>query len=252
MLSMPDHSYATALARVHDRIEAACSTSGRPTDSVRLLLAVKTQSASAIRAAVTCEIAAHSDRAILIGENRVQELVTKAPELSDLALTTHRIGPLQTNKINHALRALARHSGACIESIDSHACAAKVADRVRRQPDTPPLDVFLQVNVSQEASKAGVCPAEALDTAQSIAGLDGLRLRGFMAIAQASTNESAVRTSFARLRAIRDAVVASGNDAARHATELSMGMSRDLEWAIAEGATIVRIGSAVFGARTPA
>lgn len=283
--SSPAHAtYADALARVHDRIERAqddagllsrrASDSGSGLSPVRLLLATKTQDAAAVRAAVLADRAAGRDPAVLVGENRVQELTAKAPDLADLGLTAHLIGPLQSNKVNHALRALAQHGRGCIETVDSLALAEKIGSRVlaaaaetgasdvrsadsqtslatASEPTTASatLDVYVQVNVSGEESKAGVSPEAAVDLALAVAEVRGLRLCGFMTIGAQSTDEGLVRAGFARLREIRDEVLGSGSQATRTATELSMGMSQDLEWAVAEGATLVRVGSAVFGAR---
>ena len=277
--SSPAHAtYADALARVHDRIEQARSDAGlgssgvrdsdEATSSVRLLLATKTQDAAAVRAAVQADRAAGRGSPVLVGENRVQELTEKAPALADLGLTAHLIGPLQSNKVNHALRALAQHGRGCIETVDSLALAEKIGSRVlasaaasptaaqvggHLEPSAPPasavLDVYVQVNVSGEESKAGVSPDAAVDLALAVAEVGGLRLSGFMTIGARSTDEGLVRAGFARLREIRDEVIGSGAHGTQDARELSMGMSQDLEWAVAEGATIVRVGSAVFGAR---
>lgn len=277
--SSPAHAtYADALARVHDRIEQArsdaelgssgVSNSDEATSSVRLLLATKTQDAAAVRAAVQADRAAGRGSPVLVGENRVQELTEKAPALADLGLTAHLIGPLQSNKVNHALRALAQHGRGCIETVDSLALAEKIGSRVlasaaaspaaaqaggHLEPSAPPasavLDVYVQVNVSGEESKAGVSPDAAVDVALAVAQVGGLRLSGFMTIGARSTDEGLVRAGFARLREIRDEVIGSGAYGTQGARELSMGMSQDLEWAVAEGATIVRVGSAVFGAR---
>ena len=243
MLSMSD-TVALALERVQGRIASACRAVGRDPADVRLLLATKTQPADVVLAAVRSA----PSGAVLIGENRVQELVDKAPALADQRLGVHLIGPLQSNKINHALRALALHGRACIETVDSLDLATKLSTRVDAGP-LAPLDVMIQVNVSGEESKAGVFPEYASDLAQEVASLAGLTLRGFMTIASPTLDEGVARAEFARLRSVRDEVTASGAAGTALAEELSMGMSRDLEWAIAEGATIVRVGSAVFGAR---
>ena len=243
MLSMPD-TVAYALARVQERIDSACHAAGRETAGVRLLLATKTQPAGVVREAVSSA----APGTVLIGENRVQELVEKAPALADLQVAAHLIGPLQSNKINHALRALAVHGHACVETVDSLPLAEKLSARVAGGP-LDRLDVMIQVNVSGEETKAGVAPDRAVDLAQEVAGLPGLTLRGFMTIASPTQDEEVARAEFALLRSVRDQVAGSGTAGTAQAQELSMGMSRDLEWAVAEGATIVRVGSAVFGAR---
>lgn len=251
MLPMPITSFGSALARVHDRIDVACAAAGRQAQEVQLLLATKTQSATDIRTALLADTEVRAGRrpATMVGENRAQELVAKAPELADLALTAHFIGPLQSNKINQVLRALALHGNACVETVDSVELAERLGSRLATAGLLAPLDVLIQVNVSAELTKAGVAPDEAGDLATAVAQVPGLRLAGFMTIAERSPDESRVRASFARLRQVRDAVTGSGLPGTASATTLSMGMSGDLEWAIAEGATVVRVGSAVFGAR---
>jgi len=227
------------LARVRDRIAAAETAAGRPTGSVRLLLATKTQDAAAVRAALLADAAAAAATAtetvppVLLGENRVQELVAKAPELTDLRPELHLIGPLQSNKVNAALR-----WADCVQSVDS----AELAERLHRRCAVldRTLDVFVQVNVSGEPTKSGVAPRDTLALAETVRSLDRLRLRGLMTIGANSTDQALVRSGFARLRELGERL---------RTTELSMGMSRDLEAAVAEGATIVRVGTAVFGTR---
>ena len=233
---MTDDRTAAALDAVRARIAAAERSAGRPAGSVRLLLATKTVPAPLVRAA----IAAGVD---LIGENRVQELVAKGPALAGLPVEVHLIGHLQGNKVNAALR-----WASCVQSVDGLAIAARLATRSADAGRV--LDVLVQVNVSDEPTKFGVSPAAAPDVAVEVAALAGLRLRGFMTIGARSLDAGLVRAGYARLRAVRDAVVASGAAGTAQATGLSMGMSGDLEQAIAEGATTVRIGTAVFGART--
>ncbi|MDR1187357.1 MAG: YggS family pyridoxal phosphate-dependent enzyme [Bifidobacteriaceae bacterium] len=223
------------LARACGRIEAACQASGRAREEVRLLLATKQQPVVAIRAAIR-------DGGHLIGENRVQELVAKGPDLADLPHETHLIGPLQTNKINAALR-----WATCVETVDSLKLAERLAARF--QDRAGGIGVLIQVNTSGETTKSGVEPAAARDLAWQVAALGGLRLEGFMTVGLNSDDAAAVGRSYAVLRDIRDCVVTSGVPGTDRAVELSMGMSGDLEVAIAEGATIVRLGTAVFGVR---
>ena len=226
---------AARLGEVRACIAAAERTAGRDVGSVRLLLATKTVPAALVRAAIGAGID-------LIGENRVQELVAKGPELEGLPVEVHLIGHLQGNKVNPAMR-----WATCVQSIDSLEIAARLAERSVDAGRV--LDVLVQVNVSGEATKFGVLPAVAADVTREVAALAGLRLRGFMTIGSNSPDPGLVRAGYARLRELRDAVVGSGAAGTAAATELSMGMSGDLELAIAEGATIVRIGTAVFGAR---
>ena len=225
----------TRLAEVRTRIADAERAAGRPAGSVRLLLATKTMPASLVRAAIRAG-------ADLIGENRVQELVAKGPELAGLPVEIHLIGHLQGNKVNPALR-----WATCVQTVDSLEIASRLSERSGDAGGR--LDVLVQVNVSGEATKYGVLPADASGLAAQVAALPGLRLRGFMTIGANSPDPGLVRAGFARLRDLRDDVLASGGPGTHEATELSMGMSGDLEAAVAEGATIVRIGTAVFGAR---
>ncbi|QAY63148.1 YggS family pyridoxal phosphate-dependent enzyme [Xylanimonas allomyrinae] len=226
------------LARVDDAARAA----GRDPGEVRLLLATKTQDAATVLAAVA---AAPGGRPVLVGENRVQELVAKAPALAPLVADerceVHLIGHLQRNKVNQALA-----TASCVQTVDSLALATALASRCAR--DGRVLDVMVQVNVSGEATKAGVAPEDAAGLAHEVAALDGLRLTGFMTIG-ARSDDAHVRAGFARLRTIRDDVVTGGAPGTADARELSMGMTGDLELAVAEGATIVRVGTAVFGPR---
>jgi PLP dependent protein len=224
------------LDAVCERVEEACRVAGRDRADVRILLATKTQSAELVRQVLGLPAAAE----MLRGENRVQELVAKGPALADLSVVTHLIGPLQSNKINAALRWI---SGA--ESVASLELAEKLSARLE---SGRVLDVMVQVNVSAEPTKSGVMPSEALKLAGLIASLPGLSLTGFMTVGANSTDLSRVRAGYAELAAIRDQALAAG---VAERLELSMGMSHDLEAAIAEGATIVRIGTAVFGARSP-
>ncbi len=175
---------------------------------------------------------------MLRGENRVQELVAKGPDLADLRLTTHLIGPLQSNKINAALR--------WVDAVESVASADLAQGLAKRLEPGRVLEVMVQVNVSAEPSKSGVVPSQALALAEQMALTPGLRFTGFMTIGANTTDESQVRAGYAELARLRDQAQARGLGTE---LELSMGMSNDLEWAIAEGATIVRLGTAVFGPR---
>lgn len=243
--SAPPPSVASRLAVVRDRIDAAARAAGRDPSEVRLLVATKTQPPEAVLEA----LAAGVD---LIGENRVQELVAKAPAVADRvaagALEVHMIGHLQRNKINQVLA-----TATALETLDSLELAGAVSDRCVRDGRTGDraLEVMVQVNVTGEESKSGVGPDDAGALATAVAALPGLRLTGFMTIGAHldAASEHTVRAGFARLRAVRDEVLASGAPGTGTATELSMGMTGDLELAIAEGATIVRVGTAVFGPR---
>jgi pyridoxal phosphate enzyme (YggS family) len=239
---------ATRLAAVRSRADAAARAAGRAPHEVRVLLATKTQDAATVLDAVSAaaRTPGWGDGPVLVGENRVQELVAKAPALADRvaagAVEVHLIGHLQSNKVNPALA-----TASCVETVDSLAIAAALATRCERAGRV--LDVMVQVNVSGEETKAGVTPDEAAGLAREVAALPGLRLTGFMTIGARSADEALVRAGYARLRAIRDEVLASGAPGTGEARELSMGMTHDLEPAIAEGATLVRVGTGVFGPR---
>ncbi len=225
---------ADRLVQVRERVAAAEAAAGRPAGSVRVLLATKTQPAELIAAVLALPEAT----GMLRGENRVQELVAKGPALAGLAVPTHLIGPLQSNKINAALRWVD-----AVESVASVELAHALASRL--EPGRT-LEVMIQVNVSGEPTKSGVAIGDALPLAQSVAEIPGLMVTGFMTIGANTPDQAVVRDGYARLAAIRDRAVDAGLNTA---VELSMGMSGDLEAAIAEGATIVRVGTAVFGPR---
>lgn len=213
------------------RIESACAAAGRPPGSVRLLAVSKTQPASAVRA-----LAATGQQAY--GENYVQEGLAKQRELADLALEWHLIGPLQSNKC----RDVARHFD-WLQSLDRPALVERLA---RHRPAARgPLQVLLQVNIDGEASKAGCTPEALPSLAESVAAEPALRLRGLMAIPAPAEDAEVRRTAFRRLHALYESLRMAhpGIDT------LSMGMSDDFELAIAEGATMVRIGTALFGPR---
>jgi len=223
------------IAAVRRRVADAATAAGRDPAHVRLLLATKTLSDDVVRAAVLAG-------ADLLGENRVQELVAHAGAVADLRPDIHLIGHLQSNKVTAVVHP-ERPFVTCVESVDSLPLAERLS---RRCTDLDrDLDVLVQVNVSGEASKSGVVPDDAAALAARVAALPRLRVTGFMTIGLNSPHAAAVRAGYARLRQVRDAVVRDLPDA----RELSMGMSGDLELAVAEGATIVRVGMAVFGAR---
>lgn len=262
---------------VLDRVAAAEQAAGRKEGSVRLLAATKTRDVGEIMAAIDAGIR-------MIGENRPQEVQVKAPGLlrlaaergfalgvggdatadvsnaaasdaaasntaaSDAAAATngtipfHLIGQLQSNKIGKILPFVDT-----IESVDSIELAEKIARRAVMRGIT--VGVLLEVNESGEASKSG-CPASrAIDLAQRIGNMGGLQLQGLMTIGAHVSDETTIRAGFAHLRKTRDQILASGAPGTEHCTELSMGMTGDMELAIAEGATIVRVGTGIFGER---
>lgn len=224
-------SAAARLQAVQTRIAHACGEAGRDPATVQLLAVSKTFGAAAVRA-----LAAAGQGAF--GENYVQEAVEKRAALADLPLVWHFIGPIQSNKT----RPIAENF-AWVHGVDR----LKVAERLsaQRPPGLPSLQVCLEVNISGEASKGGVSPAELPALADAVARLPALRLRGLMAIPAPTPDAAAQRAAFRRVRELFDALKARGHEL----DTLSMGMSADLEAAILEGATIVRVGTALFGER---
>ncbi len=224
--------YEKAWQGVLRRVEAAERAAGRPVGEVQVLAVSKTFPAAAVRA-----VYALGQRAF--GENYVQEGAAKRETLRDLGdAQWHLIGPLQSNKTQDAAAAFD-----WVESVDR----LKIAQRLsaQRSPALPPLHVCVQVNVSGEDTKSGVSAVQALAVAQSIATLPNLRLRGLMGIPAPTDDASQQRAQFRALRDCFDACRGAG----LAVDTLSMGMSADLETAIAEGATQVRVGTAIFGAR---
>ena len=221
------------LQAVRGRIAAACAACGRDPREVSLLAVSKTWPAACLR-----EAAAAGQQAF--GESYVQEAVAKMDVLADLSLEWHFIGPLQSNKTR-----LVAERFAWVHSVER----LKIAERLsaQRPAQLAPLQVCVQVNVSGEASKSGCPPSDAGDLASAVARLPGLRLRGLMAIPEPTGDLRLLRSRFALLRGLREEIVGDG----LALDVLSMGMSHDLEIAIAEGATVVRIGTAIFGERAP-
>ena len=222
------------LQRVHSRIAAACAAAGRPVDSVTLLAVSKTFPPEAVRAAF-----AAGQRQF--GENYVQEALDKIAALADLRqhITWHLIGPLQSNKTRPVAAAFD-----WVHSVDRLKIAQRLSEQ--RPAGLPPLQLCLQVNISGEASKSGLLPPEVLAVAQAVARLPNLRLRGLMAIPEPAVDAAAQRTPHRALRELLAALNATG----LALDTLSMGMSADLEAAVAEGATLVRVGTAIFGGRS--
>jgi len=224
------------LLDVHQRIGAACAAAGRAAGSVALLAVSKTQPTAAVR-----EAAAAGQRDF--GENYVQEGLAKIETLADLRaqLVWHLIGPLQSNKTRAVAEAFD-----WVHTVDRLKIAQRLAEQ--RPPGLPPLQLCLQVNISGEPSKSGVAPAEVPALARAVAALprESVRLRGLMAIPEPAGDFNAQRTPH---RALRELLAQLQRDGLALDT-LSMGMSADLEAAVAEGATLVRIGTAIFGART--
>jgi hypothetical protein len=219
------------LQAILSRMGDAARQAGRTPESVRLVAVSKSQPATALRLA---HVAGQS----AFGENYLQEALGKMAELADLPLEWHFIGPIQSNKT----RAIAEHFD-WVQSVDR----LKVAERLSQQrPDgLPPLNVLLQVNISGEATKSGVVPADVAALARAVAALPRIRLRGLMAIPEPEDDPGRQPEPLRRMKQLFDRLRLD------HATfdTLSMGMSADLEAAVAAGSTMVRIGTAIFGQR---
>jgi pyridoxal phosphate enzyme (YggS family) len=217
-------SIREGVAGVRTRIAAACARAGRSADEVTLIAVTKVFPASFVEEAIAAGV---TD----IGENRVQEARDKKPEVAGSA-RWHLIGHLQSNKAKDAVRLFD-----VIQTVDSAALAEKIAraaDGARKRQE-----VLLQVNIGDETQKSGAARSEVESLAKAIAAMPSLHLRGLMAIPPVGTAEE-VRTYFRDLRVLRDAVGVE---------HLSMGMSEDFETAVEEGATLVRVGRAIFGSR---
>ena len=220
------------LAHINARIAAACTACGRDPASVRLLPVSKTVPAERLHYAYAAGIR-------LLGENKVQEAYDKWQALADLdGLNWAVIGHLQSNKVKYVARFAAEFQA--LDSLD----IAESLDR-RLQQEGRSLDVFVQVNTSDEPQKYGIAPDAAAAFVRALPQYGSLRLRGLMTLALFSDDKDAVRRCFIRLRELRDGLQQQNPAVA----ELSMGMSGDFELAIAEGATTVRVGQAIFGAR---
>ncbi len=217
------------------RIERACLANHRDPKEVRLLLATKTVPAQRIRMAL-------ETGQTLIGENKVQEIKEKYAAICDLTPTNHFIGHLQTNKIKDILK----YNVSCIHSVDRIDLATKLHQRLALENKT--MDVLIQVNTSNEESKFGVAPKDTIKLIEQVAMLNTLHIKGLMTIGLFSAEEDKIRACFNLLKTIQQQVL-DLNIPHVEMKELSMGMSGDLEIAIAEGATIVRVGTAIFGER---
>jgi pyridoxal phosphate enzyme (YggS family) len=219
---------------VKERIKLACKRSDRDYSDIRLLLATKTVSSERIRYAL-------EQGETLIGENKVQELKQKCNAIKDLNPEVHFIGHLQSNKIKEVLKWVT-----CIESVDRYSIAEKLHQRLANEDRE--IDILIQVNTSFEQSKFGVSPDRAIDLIKEIARFDNIHIKGLMTIGLLSSESDDVRKCFKLLKQIQQDVK-SLNIPNVEMRELSMGMSGDLEIAIEEGATIIRVGTSVFGKR---
>ena len=214
------------------RIENACKKAHRDPKEVRLLMATKTVSADHIKLAIN-----HNQR--LIGENKVQEIKEKYEALKSIKHEKHFIGHLQTNKVKE----LIRYEVDCIQSLDRLKLAYKLQNRLDYEDKT--MDAYLQFNTSYENSKFGMNPENAIAFAKEIQQLDRINIKGLMTIGLFSAEAEKVRACFKLLKQIQTQLFDHGHSV----HDLSMGMSGDLEIAIEEGSTMVRVGTAIFGKR---
>lgn len=222
------------LQAVNARIERAARAAGRDPGAVRLLAVSKTHPAALVDEA-------YQAGQLAFGENYVQEALRKMDALGQLPLEWHLIGPLQSNKAGAAAERFA-----WVHTVESEGIARRLS---ARRPETlPPLNVLVQVNVSGEKTKSGVAPQQLPALAHAVAALPRLRLRGLMAIPEPAPDFARQRARFRAARELFERLAADG----LALDTLSLGMSADLEAAIAEGSTLVRVGTAIFGARESA
>lgn len=222
---------AENLETLRERIRRACTAAGRPEHSVRLLAVSKTFDAQSVRTAAAAG-------QMEFGESYVQEALAKQAELGDLRLVWHFVGPVQSNKT----RSIAA-SFDWVHGVDRLKIAQRLSEQ--RPAHLPPLDICVQVNISGEASKSGCTPEQTAGLCAAISGLPRLRLRGLMAIPAPGIAHGDARAPFRALRQLFESI----RDRGIPLDTISAGMSDDLEDAIAEGATLVRVGTAIFGLR---
>lgn len=234
-LRMDNLNIEKNIAATLQRISNACKSCGRDPNEVRLVMATKTVPAARIKMAL-------ATGQLYIAENKVQELKEKYEELKDTPHISHFIGHLQTNKIKEVIR----HGVQCIESVDRLRLAEKLDQRLSFEEKQ--IEVLIQVNTSGEQSKFGVHPDDAIELVRSVSALKTIRVKGLMTIGLFSAETEKVRRCFRLLRTLRDDIRRLNIEGV-DMYELSMGMSGDLEAAIEEGATIVRVGTAIFGKR---
>jgi hypothetical protein len=234
-MSSLDEALQARLIRVHERISAAARSAGRDPAKITLLAVSKTFGPAHVVAATRAGLRAFGENYVQEGADKIARVREAVP---DLALAWHFIGPIQSNKT----RALAE-SFDWVQSVDRLKLAQRLSEQ--RPASLQPLNVLLQVNISGEATKSGVSATEVPSLAGAVAQLPRVRLRGLMAIPAPEPDPAAQRRPFARMRELFDSLRRTGLDI----DTLSMGMSDDLEAAILEGATLVRIGTAIFGPR---
>ncbi|MFD2131229.1 YggS family pyridoxal phosphate-dependent enzyme [Pseudogracilibacillus auburnensis] len=222
------------LKQVKERIYAACQSAGRNPEEVKLLLATKTVAAEKINRAIDAG-------ETLIGENKVQELQQKYSLIGNDKANWHFIGHLQTNKVKEVLKYVT-----CIHSVDRLKLGKKIHNYLSKE--NKKIDILVQINTSYEESKFGVSPEDALSLIEQLTELDTLRIKGLMTIGKLSADEREVRKCFRLLKSIQQQVIEQNYPGVEMGV-LSMGMSGDLKVAIEEGATMIRVGTAIFGER---
>ncbi len=222
------------IANIMTRIETAAKLAQRNPSDITLMAVSKTRTAEDVQLAATYGMGS-------FGENYLQEASTKIDALRHLPLEWHFIGPIQSNKTKPVAE-----SFAWVHSIDRHKIAQRLSDQ--RPPHLSPLNICLQVNIDRETSKSGLMIEETMETALAVSKLTNLRLRGLMAIPKNSQDLQTQREAFKKLRLLKDEINVELDNSQKLDT-LSMGMSEDLEAAIYEGATILRVGTGIFGPR---
>lgn len=221
--------------QIKSRINKTCLLTGRNNNEIKILLATKTVNAQTILNAINCG-------ETLIGENKIQEIKEKFEALKNTPHQKHFIGYLQSNKIKDLLK----YNVSCLQSLDRFSLAEKLHKRLIFEQKK--LDVFIQVNTSGEKSKFGIEPDKTVDFIKQVASFETLQIKGLMTIGLFSSNTTKVRQCFKLLKEIQQQII-SNKIPNVNMQELSMGMSNDLEIAIEEGATIIRVGTAIFGKR---
>ena len=224
-------SIADNITRIRVQIQVACQAAGRAPDSVQLLAVSKTWGTDAVRQA-------HTAGQTAFGENYIQEAVDKINALRDLPLQWHCIGPIQSNKT----RLVAEHFD-WVHSVDRLKIAQRLSEQ--RPPELPPLQVCIQVNVDGGETKSGVSPTDLPELALAVAALPRLQLRGLMTIPEPAETDAQMRAVHRQAKNLFEQLRAQGLPL----DTLSMGMSADMAPAIAEGSTMVRVGTAIFGKR---
>lgn len=231
----PSDSIKSNIQLIQQRINDSCKKTGRNPNEVQLLLATKTVSPEKIKVALETGNS-------LIGENKIQEVRDKYEALKDSVHQLHFIGHLQSNKIKDVLK----YDVACIQSVDRLRLANRLQKRLEFEDKT--IEVLLQFNTSYEDSKFGMSPEKAIEFTQQVAKLDRLKIKGLMTIGLFSAKSEKVRECFHLLKQVQQEII-DAKIPHVEMKELSMGMSGDLEIAIEEGATIIRVGTAIFGER---